>query len=589
MKRAALLSAAALAAACGFWAPALTRWERTGYGDWQQFLHQWEAVRTGMLRYGELALWNPWHCGGTLLFEDPQAQGYSPLFWLLALPLGSNGGTKVFLVLHCAFGFAGMFLACRRLLGSSVTAACTGALVFGASGFFAWHGSGGHSAFLPFYFTPWLLLAWRQASRSLNAALAVAVLMAWTLWEGGVYPFPFFCLLLAFDGLAQLLAPDATTSRTGLVRAGALVIALMTLLGAWRLLPIVGTMTRYPRPTAGDDALTLSELADMLLAREHDYRFGHEYVWAEYGAFIGVLALSLAALGLAVAWRKRSWVLAGAVFFGAMTLGNVSPLHPWALLHHLPFFDSLRVPSRFAVLLTFYLAFAAALGSDRILTLLRPRAGWATRVLAWLVPLALTAEMLTAHAPTLDRWTNPPLEDLPDTGGYRVTSMVEYHGFASFPARGVSTRGCYTGMSYAAAPGLRVGRVAQASAAPGSARVVGRTANHIALAVDDAGSDGALLLNQTWARGWVSSAGQVRAGRDGRIRVEGLPEGAHDVVLRYVPESLAPAAATSLFGLVVLFCLLVPGPLRRGARRLVEGRRRFSAKERPAPAPGASS
>ncbi|MEO0325960.1 MAG: hypothetical protein AAF447_23620, partial [Myxococcota bacterium] len=153
----------------------------------------------------------------------------------------------------------------------------------------------------------------------------------------------------------------------------------------------------------------------------------------------------------------------------------------------------------------------------------------------------------------------------------------------------VSTRGCYTGMSYAAAPGLRVGRVAQASASPGTARVVGRTANRIALRDDDAGSDGALLLNQTWARGWVSSAGQVRAGRDGRIRVEGLPEGAHDVVLRYVPESLAPAAATSLFGLVVLFCLLVPGPLRRGARRLVAGRRRFSAKERPAPAPEASS
>ncbi|MEM1416267.1 MAG: hypothetical protein AAGH15_15270 [Myxococcota bacterium] len=568
MRRRILGGASALLVAAAFWAPALWRWRRTGYGDWQQFLHQWEVVRVAALRHGELALWNPWHCGGTLIFEDPQAQGYGPLFWLLALPFGSNAGSKVFLLLHCALGFASMFVACRRLLGTTQAAAAVGALLFAGSGFFAWHGSGGHSAFLPFYFAPLLLLAWREAAQRLDAALLVALIMAWTLWEGGVYPFPFFCLLLALDGIGQLATPREGATRAGLVKAGALVIALMAFLGAWRLLPIVDTMTRYPRPTSGNDVVSLAELADMLLAREHAYRFGHEYVWAEYGAFVGVVAFSLGLLGLVVAARRAPWVFAGALLYGAMCLGEASPFHPWPLLHRLPFFDSLRVPSRFAVFLTLFLGFAAAMGFEVLLRRVRPAK--LRTALGVLVPLAISVELLTAHGPVVDRWRGAPLAELGEEEPYRLTPGNEYGGYASFPARGVSTRGCYTGMSYAAARGLREGDVPQASLRGGRVEAVSRTANTITVALE-ARAEATLVLNQTFAEGWEASAGEARADALGRIEVAGVPAGTSEVTLRYRPRSLRAAASLSLVGCVLFALACFPGPVRRRLRAALEG------------------
>ena len=106
-----------IVAAALYWAPALYHFDRTGFGDWQTFVHQWEATRAGLFRHGELALWNPWHCGGTLLWGDPQAQGFGPIFWLTVVPFGSAIGGHLFLWIHTAIGFAGMFVAARRLLG----------------------------------------------------------------------------------------------------------------------------------------------------------------------------------------------------------------------------------------------------------------------------------------------------------------------------------------------------------------------------------------------------------------------------------------------------------------------------------------
>ncbi|MCU0672990.1 MAG: hypothetical protein MUE69_09405 [Myxococcota bacterium] len=559
-----------LIAATFYWSPALYHLDETGFGDWQTFVHQWEATRAGLFRHGELALWNPWHCGGTLLWGDPQAQGFGPLFWLTIVPFGSALGGKLFLLIHGAIGFSGMFVASRRLLGVGPPAAIGASILWAGSGFFAWHGSGGHSAFLPFYFTPWLLLFWRLAPRDSRYAVATAFVLALTLWEGGVYPFPYFALLLAFDGAVQLArasGPDRRSQRIAIVRAGVLVLPLALLLGAWRLVPSLLTMSRYPRPTFESDRLSIDEVIAMLTSKDYDYGFpGHEYVWAEYGTFIGWTALLVALAGAPLAWRRgHRWVVLGVLFFGATMMGRVTPLHPWSLLHHLPVFGSLRVPSRFAVLTTFYLGLSAAFAIEWLRArLAEKRATRAHALVPALLLVGMGAHLYWGNAAVIDRWRElaPPAID-PDPE-YFLTSGGEYHAYASFPARGVSTRGCYTGMTFEAARGLWEGRREQARVPGGRLIAMTRTANTITLEVERDG-DAPIVINQTWAVGWSSDVGRVVQGASGLIEVHDVPAGRHVITLRFFPDELPLTVGLTLAGFAMAGVVLVVARRRRRA------------------------
>ena len=549
------MGVAALLAAAGYWSPALVHFEETGFGDWQQFQHQWEAAWVAVARWGEMPLWNPFHCGGVTLFGDPQAQAYGPLFWFL-FPLGTTLGLKVFLILHTAAGLSGMYLLARRELGVRVPGAMLAAIVWGGSGFFAWHGSGGHSAFLPFYFAPWLLMAWRRAIVDPRWCAAVAGIMALVLLEGGVYPFPYFTLLLGFDAAWRLAAPSERGERAAVVRAALIAGAVALALGAIRLLPILETLSLYPRPTSSTDAVTLAEAIAMLTAREHEYRFGHEYVWAEYGTYIGWAALIVCAAGSVVAWRRgHRKLVAGALLFGALMLGHGSSWHPWAILHEVPPFDSLRVPSRFAVLFTFWLGLLGALAIERVhegLDAWRARRGVDVlrRAVPWLAVAAIAADVFVSNLSTIDRWRDAPLppEMLHDRH-YHLLPAAQYGKYASFPALGVSNRGCYTGMEYRAAPGLWEQDVPQVRLEGGGELVdEGRTANTMwaEVTLDE---DATVVFNQTWAPGWESSIGTLEADRAGRIVVH-APPGEHRVVARYTPRELARGAWLSGFGLL---------------------------------------
>jgi hypothetical protein len=565
VRRRALVGALALLGAVGFWAWAFVRLHRTGSGDWQRFQHQWEAARVAVMRWGEFPLWDPFHCGGVTLFGDPEAQVYGPLFWLL-LPLGTTIGLKVFFVLHTAAGLAGMFVLARRELGAGVAPAIVAAVVWGFGGFFAWHGSSGHITFLPFYFAPWLLLAWRRAAENPRWCVAVAAIMALVFFEGGVYPFPYFTLLLGFDAATRTLGRE---QHRGIVRAGAIAGVLALLLGAFRLLPILETRELYPRLTSSHDSVSLREVFVMLTGRgpeyEYEYPFGHEYVWPEYGSYTGWMPLIAAGLGGVVAVRGRRWRLAfGAILFGGLMLGYGSPWHPWAILHLVPPFDSLRVPSRFAVLFTFYLGLLAALALQSLTELLaRYRM---PRALPLVLAFGIAADVFITNRPARDRWhAPPPPSQIVADVHYHLLPREQYGRFISFPALGVSNRSCSTGMKYRAAPGLWEGDVPQVrlEGTTGTLHEESRTANTMRAEVT-LNSEGGIVFNQTWAPGWKSSLGTLEQDAAGRIVVR-APTGTHDVVARYVPRRLAAGAALSLAGLVSSVLVLLCWPRARAA------------------------
>jgi hypothetical protein len=558
-RNAASITLGSLALASALWSPAFFRPFATGFGDWQFFHHMWEAGYVALVRYGEWPLWDPYHCGGITIFGNPQSQHLSPLY-LAALLAGPTLGSKLFLLVHAWAGFAGMYLFARRS-GLALPGALLASIAWAASGFFVSHGSGGHSAFLPFYLTPWLLLAWRAAAVDLRYCVAVAALIALTLLEGGVYPFPYFVLLLAFDAGLRLALRENVR---GVIVAGVVAAPLAGLLGAVRLLPILDELRRNPRTMDSRDGVDLSEVLEMLTAREHGWRYeGHPFVWPEYVTYLGWGILALGLMGLLACFFARARIVprriaVGALLFLALMMGDHGPLSAWALLHRLPVYDSLRVPSRFAVFFTLYFALLAGaaldLGSAQ-LQRLRERLGDGFARIAPLVLVAVIAvDLFVVHFPTLHRWVHPPVVDDFVSERFYLSPHPYGRWYASFPRMNLGSRGCYEAMNFTVTKGLWVGDKPQARVTRGQGRVLEfRRTTRTALVGVELEVPSRVLVNQHLAPGWSASTGTL-VEDGGKLAID-LPAGKHRVELSYWPATLLPGASLSLLG--VLLALVV--------------------------------
>ena len=549
------IAVASLVAAALLWHPAFRQLDATGLWDWHYFHHMWEAGVVALSRFGEWPLWDPFHCGGVTIFGNPQNQLFAPLYFFSFL-IGPTAATKLWVLLHAAAGFSGMILFARREGALGWPGALLAAVAWGASGFFAWHGARGHSALLPFYYAPWLLLAWRAAARDPRWTAGVAALLGLVLLEGGGYPFAFFLLLLGFDALVRLASRQG---RGRILVAGLVAAPLTLLLGAVRLLPVLDQMLGRPRTRHFADALSASEVLGMLTVREHGLlHAGHRYLWTEYGSYVGWGVVALAVLGAGVAWRRGriQWVLGLVVFLG-FTVGHYGPWSPWELLQRLPLYESLRAPSRFAVFFSFYLALLAGLGLDALERALAalPSSGawrWLRRLLPWLVFGLLAADVFAVALTITDQWRGRPIGEVRPAGRYHLDDRFEYlRWYASLPRMGIGTTRCYEPMRIAVADGLWTGSGPQARIAAGDGSVVewGRTTS-TAFARVELREPATVVFNQNHAPGWRSSVGRVRADHQGRLVVDLMP-GEHRIELRYVPRSLVPGIAGSVLGLVL--------------------------------------
>ncbi len=559
-RHALAITLGSLAAALALWSPAFQSLDATGFGDWQQFLHFWESGYVAITRYGEWPLWDPYHCGGITIFGNPQSQHLSP-FFALALLFGPTIGQKLFLVLHAWAGFSGMYRLSRSE-GLQLPGALLATLAWAASGFFVSHGSGGHSAFLPFYLAPWVLLTWRAAVRDPRYVAPLSLLLLLVLLEGGVYPFPYLLLLLAFDAVVQLVLRQNVR---GVLVAAALSAPVVPLVGAIRLLPILDELSRHPRTMPSHDGVSLPEILEMLTARSHGWHYGsHQFVWPEYVTYVGWGIVSLGTLGLLASLAPHTPIIArriavGLCVFLALTMGDHGEWSLWPLVHRLPIYDSLRVPSRFAVFFTLYLALLAG-AALQLLTLALARvsraSGKLSVVLTGAVPLLLIAgiasDLFIVHYPTLNRWHDPPVTTDRVSPRFYNSPLPYGRWYASFPRMNLGSLGCYEAMNFQVVPGMWTGDKPQARVTRGHGKVSSfrRSTRHVFLRVVMS-DQGRVLLNQHMAPGWTSNLGTA-VDDAGRLAID-LPAGTHDLDVVYLPPTLIPSTALSALGLLLAF------------------------------------
>lgn len=570
-------------------AQALWDWEKAGWGDWGQFHHWWEVGRVSIWRWHEWPLFDPHHCGGVPMWGQPQSQHNAPTWWITGLIFGTVAGHKLFILLHGAIGFVGMYKLSRRMFGMREVAAALAAVTWAYSGFFAWRAAGGHSTFLAFHYLPLLYYCWRKTNDDLRYAGGVAGLMALTLLEGGTYPFPLMFLVILFDFVAQLTPPRP---RWRVIRTALITGTLSLAMGAIRLWPVYLTMSRFPRDTELDDKLSWDEILhaltarhvdlDTLLAAEdlelsaletHPWTWGHRYVWAEYSAHVGWGVVALALLGAVFALRSgRRHLVLGAVLFALCAMGDWGPHWPWPLLHELPVFGNFHVQSRFLVLVTFYLCLMAGIAVETLFGAWtrRTKRRWtrgAIMALAWLLFLGSAAEVVSNSAIIAGRWNGSPIAGVPEPRFHLISPLGYLDQYMNYPLRNVGTRACYDPVPWVISPSLWQGDVPQARLAPASAGEVtdwGRT-NHTMFAEVHLEAPARVVFNQSFDPDWRLSVG-TRVEDMQRLAVD-LPAGHHRVEATFEPADLPWSVLSSLAGGLVALLLAIFGEPRRRDRR----------------------
>lgn len=549
----------------------------TPIGDGHGFYFQVEISRAAVRLYHEMPLWNPFDCRGSPMWDHPENITASPAFFL-TLPFKSAGPfVLVWHFAHVIVGFLGAWLLCRDdlRLSRAATFIAASAWAFGAT-----HSqySGGHFAFMSFYHAPLLLFAWRKAEHSWNWCVGTGLLLAWMVYDGATYPLPLTTLFLGIESCTRL-----TNVRRALhIAACAAVVGVVGLsIGASRILPLQAQFSAHNRVMEDDwDQLTnLKSWFQMYLVRSPAFLSrmpGQQYVFGEYQAYIGWLGFLLFLIGLGFMAAESTWLVVIMLVLVLLMLGHFSPRAPWSLLHaYVPPFKSMRVPSRFRLLLALPVALSMGYAVDRFPALVaRLKPSWSRVLRVALIGIGGLA--VGDNMGLLTELLEPRFQEAPPAEVTRSPRF--YYGGAlppdiiNMPRTNHAWLGCRTTWAYNTEAALWTGDVPQARAkAPEAAVVenVSRTHNTFTLDVD-VKQPARILLNSGFDLGWRSNVGTIADEKT--LLALDLPAGHHHVKMHYWPRRLTLGIWLSVAGLFGSLAFLLRRPLRGLVRRLVQGR-----------------
>lgn len=362
--------------------PLLASGARLGIGDWDALLFQHASVMRSVYEYGQLPFWNPWYCGGNVLWQNPQVPLLTPAY--LFTPFVSVAfAIKLTILLHYLAGFAGMHVLLTRIFDITWRPLLIYlASLFVLAGGPALHLIVGHSTFLPYFYLPWLLFYFIRAitTGDLRAVVGAAAVMALSLYAGGLH--------LTFMAAMGLILFSLTASLTRREWRPLVTLALVggttALLAAPKLVPMMAFVSEprlvdirwFHRPDLMTPELVLHAFADPFQYPRMLMR-AQKYGWHEYGNYLGFLGAPLicaAFVWLAISRPRRSthWLaislaVTALALFGLM-VGEAGSYAPFVLLTKLPLMSQFRLPSRYTLVLVLFAVGVVAAVARQVMT-----------------------------------------------------------------------------------------------------------------------------------------------------------------------------------------------------------------------------
>ncbi len=502
----------------------------SGSGDWDQHILYYAVVLRNAA-FGDLPFWNPWYCGGNVLWPNPQVSLVSPVY-LLALVMPLTLAMKVNVLAHYVIGCVGMHLVVRRIVGvkgTVVTVFLVSLFVF--SGAIALHLRAGHTVYLSVLLLPLVVFFfWQAAGGKTRSVLPGGAVLGFSILNGGMHVAPLAAVLLAVLGLGALVV--------GRTPRPLVLAAIMGILGcayaAPRIVPAMAFIHSADfhdtRPAREPDFMSVKMLRVAFWDASQRTLMGKVtpgvqlYGWQEYGNYMGWFGASLAVASagwILIArrrrehWREASAAI-GLVVVTLLTAGEFAAYAPAKLLRYLPLISSFRIPSRHTLLVPLLGAICVAFAAQR-LEAARVASTWRRFVgilcvvgvcqLGY-VNRAQFQDLFILSADTQSRLferTTPTVaaHALVTPGGPRVHRTFMLDSMLA----GVSPLDCYEPLQVARV--ARPGPVAIRS--EGDATVAGPTFSPNVVAARAVVGPNAVrvVLNQNFAEGWTTNLGPV--------------------------------------------------------------------------------
>lgn len=543
-------------ASYAFCSPLFDQPTALGVFDWDQHLFYYGAVLKNVVEYGQMPFWNPWYCGGNVLWQNPQIALLSPVYPLTALmPLAL--AMKVNILLHYWMGFLGMHLLLARIVGlRSRPMVFFLATIFTASGAPAIHLLAGHSVFLPAFYLPFALYFFFRSLQTgtWHGAMLSGVAIAMMVYNGGTHILP-----MAIAAIALLSVVTAVTLR----QWRPLLIGIVCCVGglaysAPKLLPVVSFVSSEQfwdtRPEIVLPDRTTLEMATGIYLDRYQMRRTRlpeqRHGWHEYGNYIGefsALLIFASVLWTLAARRTRNYgmgltLAVTTVVFFVWSLGEFNWLAPASLASHLPLFSSFRIPSRYNI--AFVLTGALTAGWALRAMSADAAAAKPLRVFIAMICLLAAFDLIaTNRALFKNVFSEPPLAATfkPMAGPSRLELSEETNAY-----RGGSPM--FTALMndktfFPCYESLQLRRTATPEHplvfADGNAQISDTvfTPNVIEFSVVGGSQPARVSLNQNYSSGWRSSAGAftptqaampgvtLAAGQTGRFSFSFVPDG----------------------------------------------------------------
>ncbi len=565
--------------------------------------HDWDAMESyrllvvdSIVRFRQFPFWDPFTCGGHPAWAAPESattvvSPALPAYLLLPLTVALRAEIVIFLLI----ALAGTWLLAARF--------CKDPLVVGAvcvvtvlNSRWALQAGAGHAWHLTFAWLPWAMWSFLRANDAIDARArlrwiaATAVFLALLVYTGGIYPFPHTALALGISGV--LLAYRAKSWRP--IANGLLALVLGVAFAAPKLVPLVDTMSKFPRTVMSREYLDPISFVRTFTSTTSDrtsWPFWHtDWAWHEYGIYIGAFALAAIAIG---AWKNpkdatlRAVRITGFVFL-VLSLGMIGP---WFVLHLIPPFTSQHVPSRFEYTGLLFVTIAAAAVGEAKLAELRARTARPRLVDALVVALVCMIAIPIAHEsrPALAKGFGVVLPKVERRDRYEQLYEVPpelAYGDANGPASvtihqasiGVircSTFHAFNHTTWAhlgyRPPGLGATGIGEdgyrgevyVESGTGSVELVRWSPNEMVVRIAGARVGDRVVLNQNWDESWRANGVPTISLRS--VNAYELTAQDETIAFRYRPRTLGVALALPVLAIGALVIAAARMRRRRGA------------------------
>lgn len=550
-----------------FCAPLFAEMANLGVRDWDQHLFYYASFLKDIVQYGQLPLWNPWYCGGCVLFQNPQIPMISPAY-VLALLMPFVAAMKVNILLHYFLTLVGFAIVAKTVfrVSNPVVFLCAGSL-FIFNGFFSLQIAEGHTWILSAAYYPFIYLGFEHylEHRRTESLVFAAAAFALIVFSGGIYTGPYLALYFVVYATLQ-----STIGRTLVPLKALAILATYTFLfSALKLVPVADYMLDYPRLAALRESIVFSVWPDIFFNREQrlfsSFEFpGKIWGWHEYGSYIGIgYAVLLTGAIVTVlshlrAARNHARELTLVVcFFGFLILfaGDFAYFTPYSVLRRLPVFSSMHVSGRFLIVASF-IAALLLLQLGRVAMSKFPQYRL-VKAVAYCICAWLTFDLLSVNRTVLkDAFTIVPST----LNQYRTASADAYTVVNDLPRYGDSKSSMYAGLlnnRYVAdcyeplkpTRGFETDRSLIFS--PDESVVISNVRFSPNRVIFDLQTSAAarVYLNQNYVRGWSVDNADFTIEEHSHKPSFVVTDGSYkDIAFKFIPKSVFWGAALSLIG-----------------------------------------